>query len=419
VEDPDDFLTAVAAKRLELKRQLESRRVLAQQNVRIDPRRVLAVAADPFRSIGWRTEADTDAIDTHGAWDGMADVTTLLQRLESPLASNGARAASIERRLRQHWLRGATWTQRARDRSALAGRLERLAEASHAEARGGEALAATLLEQAQGIARRRVSELFADLRDPAVAETRAEQLKRWWTDPRLIAALETWHVRAEQEIDAWRDGAQSRLEAMVEDAELRAAWERVGTAPELGPNPKRARGAVRGAVKGASRSRDVLRAADRKVILDVGHKVFRHKFRPWEAKKLADKFTRASKVAGRAAFVLSVVTAAWDVHRFFKGRRTAREAEAEFQRRLKELLAAVDAWVEEALKGTEGDPGAVTAVHAMARRLVDLGVDHRAEADQQRAREEDALQHADDDRALIDDGLRLLRRPVTTVASWS
>ncbi len=420
VDDPEDFLAAITAKRRELKRRLESRRALADQDIRIDPRRVLAVASDPFRSTGWRKEPASDAMRAHAAWDGMADVDMLLWRLERPLGGNGVRAAAIEHGVRRRWLQGATWSQRTRDREALAKRQEQLAAAATAEARSGEALAGSLLEEAQGIARRRLSELFAELRDPAVAERRAEQLRCWWTDERLIASLEAWHRRAEQAIDVWRIGAQSRLQAMLEDAELRAAWDRVATAPDLGSGRERkARRTMGNAGTGVAGGRDVLKSVDRKVVLDVGHKVFDHKFRPWEAKKLADKFAEASRKAGRAALVLTIVTAAWDVHRFFKGRRADADAEAELQRKFEQLLTASDTWVAEALEGTEVNPGPVTAVGAAVRRLTDLAAEHGTDAAEQDAAQARALRRAGEDRALIDGGLRLLGRPVSTVASWS
>jgi DNA repair ATPase RecN len=179
-----------------------------------------------------------------------------------------------------------------------------------------------------------------------------------------------------------------------------------------------ASGAPKTADRAAQASAKALGAVDRKVVLDVGHKLG-HKFKPWEAKKLADRFAGASKVAGRVALVTALLSAAWGVWSFAKDRKQAKTADKDFHRALQDLLADVDGWVDEGLRGSSAEPGILAAVEADLSGLRQLAREYRDQAHDVAADEADFEDRAAAHRTAIDAGLMLLRRPKATVSPWT
>jgi hypothetical protein len=177
-------------------------------------------------------------------------------------------------------------------------------------------------------------------------------------------------------------------------------------------------GRLKTANTAAKEGASALRGVDHKLVLDVGHKLG-HKFRPWEARKLADRFASASKVAGRVALVTALLGAAWGVWSFATDRKKAKIAENEFHRALQTLLADVDAWVDEALRGTDEEPGILGAVEADLAALRELAEEQHAHSLRVTADATDRERRAAAHRSALDAGLTLLRRPKSTVSPWS
>ncbi|MBX3077961.1 MAG: 50S ribosome-binding GTPase [Cryobacterium sp.] len=80
--------------------------------------------------------------------------------------------------------------------------------------------------------------------------------------------------------------------------------------------------------------RDASGSIGHKLVKDVGH-TFNHKFKPWQALKIADKIGKAAKVGG---FVIQVGVAGYDV---WKNEREARNAQIESERQHAALVTEI------------------------------------------------------------------------------
>ena len=418
VDDPEDFLAAVKAKRAELKRQLDARPALAAIGAGVDLRRILCVSSDPYAVLSTHQNVSKERLSKHASWDGMRALAGFLQDLAPRLREQAVPLSRVEKGIHVLWERGGALTAAERAERARAMQLEVLAQAIDGQVRSGEALAATLQQDARRIARDRIGSLINDLSDPDLREERTKFLEAWWEDKLLHQRLASWQKRVTDDVRTWQMGTQSRLSAIVDSANFQAAWAHQGRKTRFPGSKSNAASGLKTANKAAKEGSSALRGVDRKIVLDVGHKLG-HKFRPWEAKKLADRFASASKLAGRVALVTALLGAAWDVWNFAKDRKTAKIAEEDFHRALQDLLADADVWVDEALRGSDAEPGILAAVDADLVGLRDLAQEQRDHALRVAADATDLERRAAAHRSAIDAGLVLLRRPKSTVGPWN
>lgn len=418
LEDPETFIAVCEARRKELKQQLDGRPALEEAGLAIDLRRVLCVASDPHGALGVRRSPTRAQLDAYSQWDGMASMLSMLERLRPRLSQHAVPAGRAERAVRVLWEGGARASQIATQHGERQSRLDALAQACEAEVAAGEALREKLHAEATDVARARVVDLIGAVRsskDPAEDERR---LKRWWEDKILHERLASWHLTAEEELAGWRVAAGSRVEALAGSAEFRAAFgehtskvRRVGASDDVA---KKVGGTAQNAVKTGAES---IGRVDRQVVLDVGHKLG-HKFRPWEAKKLADRFANASKVAGRVALFLAVANAVYGLVTLGKQKDRDKNAEREFQEALTAVLADVETWVTDAVTGTESDPGILRALAGDISDLESAGRKQRKRAAKEGDRLSDYARRAQAHQQAIAEGLTMLKRPVDTVGPW-
>lgn len=419
LEDPDAFVRVCAARQMELKAQLDERPALKSAGLTIDARRILCVSSDPFGSLGARRSPTRAQLDTYSSWDGMGSMLTVLERLRPRLSRNAVPAGRAERGVRILWESGARASQVAGEHHLRKAKLDGLAQACEAEAAAGEALREKLHAEANDIARARVVDLIAALRSSTDPTEDERRLARWWQDKILHERLASWHATAQDDLTAWRVAARSRVEALADSVEFRAAFdERESAARYFGTEGDAIRGAGGKAQKAAKAGADSIGRVDRQVVLDVGHKLG-HKFRPWEAKKVAGRFANASKAAGRVALFLAVANAVYGLVTLGKRRARDKKTEREFQDALAAVLSDVEDWVTEAITGSESDPG---ILHALARDIGDLGVAARTQRGRAAKEATRMVEHAtcaDLHYTALEEGLIMLKRPPGTVSSWS
>lgn len=418
LEDPETFVAVCEARRKELKQQLDGRPALQAAGLAIDLRRILCVASDPYGALGVRRSPTRAQLDTYSQWDGMASLLSMLDRLRPRLSRHAVPAGRAEHTIRILWEGGERASQQAELHGERRDKHEALARACEAEVAAGDALREQFHAEATDIARARVVDLIGAVRsskDPAEDERR---LKRWWEDKVLHERLATWHLGAEEELTAWRRAARSRVEALADSAAFRAAFDEheaearqfVAAGDVVKKTGKTAQDAAKTGAESISR-------VDRQVVLDVGHKLG-HKFRPWEAKKLADRFGNASKVAGRVALFLALANAVYGLVTLGRRRDQDKKAEREFQEALTAVLDDVESWLTEAITGVESDPGILRALAGDITDLKMAGRKQRDRAAKEADRVSDYAGRATAHQRAIREGLTMLKRPVETVGPW-
>ena len=417
-DDPSGFVAACEARRNELKQQLEARPALSSIDARVDARRILCIASNPYSALGGRRLPTQEQLDMYASWDGMAGVLALLERLRPRLERHAVPAGRAERAIQLVWAGGARTTEEAKHHDARRAKLASLAQALEAEATAGDALREKLRAEAGDSARARVVDLIGALRSSKEPEDDEKRLKRWWKDEILLERMTAWHASAAQELDQWRTAASTRVDALANSAEFRAAFdEHESQARQFRADPRAVKKAGGKAEKTVRAGASTIGKIDRKAVLDIGHKL-NHKFRPWEAKKLADRFANASKIAGRVALFIAVANAVYGLVTLGKQKQRDRKAEQEFQEALADVLSDVEAWVDDAITGTTSDPG---ILHALAADIADLrraGRARRDEAASESAKCKALNSRASAQRVVLDEGLLMLKRTPGTVASW-
>lgn len=419
LEDPDTFLAVCEARRKEFKSQLDERPALQEAGLPIDPRRILCVASDPHGALGVRRSPTHAQLNAYSQWDGMASMLAMLDRLRPRLVRHATPAGRAEHAVRILWEGGERAADVADRHSLRRDKFDALAEACEAEMAAGAALSEKLKAEAADVARARVVDLIGTLRsskDPAEDERR---LRRWWEDKILHERLASWHVAAEEEVAAWRLAARSRVEALADSVEFRAAFsEHESTVRQFGAQEDVVKKTGQKAEGAAKAGAGWAKQMDHAKVLDVGHKLG-HKFRPWEAKKLAGRFGKASKVAGRVALLIAVANAAYGLVTLGKQRTRDKKAEREFQEALAAVLEDVEAWVIEATTGVASDPGILLALDADISELRSAARAQRRYAQKEDSRHDAYTERANAHRCAIREGLIMLKRPVGTVGPWS
>lgn len=418
LEDSETFIAVCDARRKELKQQLDDRPALRAAGLTIDARRILCVASDPYGALGGRRAPTRAQLDAYSSWDGMASMLAMLDSLQPRLSRHAVPAGRAEHGIRILWEGGARATQTAQRHVDRQGMYEALARACEAEVAAGAALREKLHAEAKDVARARVVELIGAVRASKDSAEDERRLKRWWEDKILHERLASWHLAAEEELAAWRVAASSRVEALADSAEFRAAFdEHDAKVRRFGATDDVVKKTGKSAQSAAKSGAEAIGRVDRQVVLDVGHKLG-HKFRPWEAKKLADRFANASKVAGRVALFLAVANALYGLVTLGKQRAARQKAEQEFQEALAAVLADVEAWVTEAVSGTDTDPGILRALGGDIAELDAAGRKQRTQAAKEADRVSQYEGRATAHLQAITEGLTMLKRPVDTVGPW-
>ena len=418
LEDPDTFISVCEARRRELKAQLDDRPVLKAAGLTIDIRRIACVASDPYGALGVRRSPTRAQLDAYSQWDGMASTLSMLGRLRPRLSRHAMPAGRAEHAVRVLWEGGARASRVANRHRLRQAKLDALAQVCEADVAAGAALREKLNAEAIDVARARVVDLIGAVRSSKDSTEDERRLRRWWSDKILHERLASWHATAEEELTTWRVAARTRVEALADSAEFRAAFaERESKTRQFGPEDDVAKKVGGTAQKAAKAGADSIGRVNRQVVLDVGHKLG-HKFRPWEAKKLADRFANASKVAGRVALFLAVANAVYGLVTLGKQKERDKKAEREFQVALTAVLADVESWVVEAITGTKSDPGILRALAADIADLEAAARTQHGRAAREAGRSSDHTMRADAHRKAIVEGLIMLKRPAETVGSW-